>query len=401
MTSLPVSSAIHEAMQRASWIRRMFEEGARLKRELGEENVCDFSLGNPVMEPPERVREALVEAAGTRDPGAHRYMHNAGLVRTREAVAAHLAASTGLAFEWRHVVMSVGAGGGLNAAFKALLDADDEVLLLAPHFPDYPAYVGNHRGVPVRVPTDERFLPDPAAIEAAVTARTRLVVMNSPNNPTGVVYPREAIDAVGEVLRRASARIGRTIYLLTDEPYRHIVFGVDVPWVFASYRDTILVTSHSKDLALPGERIGHVAVSPEVDDVDLVVGAITFTTRALGYTNAPAIQQRAVASLQGFSVDAEVYRRKRDRLYDALTAMGYEMVRPEGAFYLFPRSPIEDDVAFVRELQEERLLAVPGTGFGRPGHFRIAYCVDDDTIERSLPAFERVARRHELRPQPR
>jgi aspartate aminotransferase len=380
-------------MKGSSWIRRMFEEGARLKAEHGAANVFDFSLGNPVIEPPDAVRAALVAAAGESTPGLHRYMPNAGFPEVRDAVARRLAAESGFPFEARHVVMCVGAGGGLNVTLKTLLDPGDEVVLLAPYFVEYLFYVENHGGVSRIVETDGAFQLDLGAIEAALGPRTRAVLLNSPNNPTGVVYPRASLDALGALLRDASRRAGRTIALVTDEPYRRIAFDGPVPWVFPSYEHTILVTSHSKDLALPGERIGYIAASPSLEGADEFVAGATFATRTLGFVNAPAIQQRAVANLQGVTVDPAIYRRKRDRLWGALTSMGYDIVKPGGAFYLFPRSPLADDVAFVRELQAERILTVPGIGFGRSGHVRISYCVEDETIERALPGFERVAKR--------
>jgi aspartate aminotransferase len=348
-----------------------------------------------VVEPPEAVIQALVDSAGTRTAGAHRYMQNAGYPEVRDAVAAYLAERTNLPFAGAHIVMCVGAGGGLNVIFKSILDEGDEVICLSPFFVEYRFYIGNHGGTSVLVPTDAEFQPDLAAIEAAITPKTKAVVINSPNNPTGVTYTRERLDALGDLLRAKSAETGRLIYLVTDEPYRNISYdGVEVPWVFDSYDDTILVTSHSKDLALPGERIGFIACSPNLEPVDQMVAGLTFATRTLGFVNAPATQQRAIASLQGISVDPEIYRRKRDIILPALREMGYEIVQPTGAFYLFPKSMNPDDVAFVRELQEELILTVPGTGFGRPGHFRIAYCVADETIERSLPSFAKVAARY-------
>ena len=388
-----ISKKVSHAMQSSSWIRRMFEEGARLRSKHGDDAVFDFSLGNPVLDPPQRVLDALVRAADPKRPGAHRYMPNAGYPEVRAAVASYLARETGRSFEGRHVVMSVGAGGGLNVVLKTLLDPGDEVILLAPYFPEYDFYVDNHGGSPVRVETDDRFQLDLAAIERAITPRTKAILLNSPNNPCGVIYPRASLDALGEILRAASRRHGRTIAIVTDEPYRHIAYGTPVPWVFASYEHVVLVTSHSKDLALPGERIGFIAFDPRFEDVDAVVAGATFATRTLGFVNAPAIQQRAVAELQGFSVDPAIYRTKRDRLFAALTAAGYDVILPEGAFYMFPRTPVADDVAFVRMLLDEMILAVPGTGFGRPGHMRLSYCVEDATIERALPGFERAIRR--------
>lgn len=388
-----ISKKVAHAMQSSSWIRRMFEEGARLRAQHGADAVQDFSLGNPVIEPPQRVIEALVRAADPRSPGAHRYMPNSGYPEVRASVAAHLRAKTGLPFEGRHIVMSVGAGGGLNVVLKTLLDPGDEVILLTPYFVEYDFYVDNHGGVPVHVDTGPRFQLDLAAIEAAITPRTKALLLNSPNNPTGVVYPKGSLDQLGDVLRAASRRNGRAIVIVTDEPYRHICYGAEVPWVSSSYDQVVLVTSHSKDLALPGERIGFIAVDPRLEDADAVVAGATFTTRTLGFVNAPAIQQRAVAELQGFSVDPGVYRTKRDRMHAALVEAGYEVVLPDGAFYLFPRTPIADDLAFVKILVDELILAVPGTGFGRPGHMRLSYCVEDATIERAVPGFARALRR--------
>ena len=287
---MTISSKITTAMTASSWIRRMFEEGARLKAQHGAENVYDFSLGNPVVEPPEAVIAALVEAAGTRVSGAHRYMQNAGYPEVRAAVGDYLASQTGLPFTGSHVVMCVGAGGGLNVVLKTLLDAGDEVICLTPYFVEYRFYIDNHGGAPGLVPTDDAFLPRLAAIEAAITPRTKAILVNSPNNPTGVTYPRERLDALGALLAAKSAELGRRIYLITDEPYRYISYGVDVPWVFDSYDDTLLVTSHSKDLALPGERIGFIAVSPRVMPLEPLMAGLTFSPRTLGFVNAPATQ---------------------------------------------------------------------------------------------------------------
>ncbi len=391
---MSISRKVAEAMQASSWIRRMFEEGAKLRAQHGASNVFDFSLGNPVVEPPDDVVAALVAAAGTHERGAHRYMPNAGYPHVRQAVAEHLARETGLPYSGDRIVMCVGAGGGLNVLFKALLDPGDEVIVLTPFFVEYVFYVDNHGGRCVQVPTDDAFLPDLDAIRAAITPKTRALVVNSPNNPTGVTYPRACLDALGALLREESARHGRPIVLVSDEPYRHIAYDVDVPWVPLSYDDTVIVTSHSKDLALPGERIGFIAPSPRMQGDAELAAALTFTNRILGFVNAPAIQQRAVATLQGRSVDPGIYRGKRDRFLPALRSMGYEIVEPTGAFYMFPKSPEPDDVAFVRALQEELILTVPGRGFGRPGHVRISYCVEDDTIDRALPGFERVMQRY-------
>ncbi len=392
---MPISNAVREALVQASWIRKMFEEGLRLKRLYGADRVADLSLGNPVVEPPPEVLARLREVAADETPGLHRYMPNAGLLPTREAVARHLAARTGVPYGPEHVVMTVGAGGGLNVVLRSILDPGDEVLLLAPYFVEYLHYVASHGGRAVVVPTDERFRPDPDALRRAITERTRALLLNSPNNPTGVVYGDADLARVAEVLARASAGRERPILLLSDEPYRAIVYdGVDVPWPVNHYPATVHVTSFSKDLALPGERIGYVAIPPRLEGAETLVRAVVFSMRALGFVNAPALQQRLVETLLEVTVDVTRYDRTRRRILAALDASGIEVVRPEGAFYVFPRTPGGmDDVAFAEAALEERLLVVPGTGFGRPGYFRISYAVDERTVDLALALLPEVLRR--------
>ena len=383
-------------MEGASWIRRMFEEGRRLKQRLGADQVADLSLGNPVEEPPPEVAERLRQLAADPALGTHRYMSNAGFESTRASVAAHLARATGVAYTGANVVMTVGAGGGLNVLLKALLDPGDEVLLLAPYFAEYRFYVSNHGGVPVVVQTDAAFRPEARAIAAALTPRTRAVLVNSPNNPTGAVYSRDDLGALAEVLTRASKAQGRPVWLVSDEPYRAVAYdGVEVPWPVALYRETLHVTSFSKDLGLPGERIGYLAVHPASPQAEDLVAAAIFTTRILGFVNAPALQQRWVEGLLEQRVDLSGYIRKRAVLLAALAAGGYEVVSPQGAFYLFPRVPRPDgdDLAFVRACVEERLLVVPGRGFGRPGFFRMSYAVTDHDVELAAGALKRLTAR--------
>ena len=388
---MPVSRRITELMKGSSWIRKMFEEGARLKAELGAENVFDFSLGNPVLEPPPEVHEAFRAALDEGTPGRHRYMPNAGFPDVRARVAEHLTGDFGVAFTAERVLMCVGAGGGLNVVFKALLDPGDEVVVLAPYFPEYQFYVDNHDGKIVPVPTTREFQPDLEAIGSALTERTAAVLINSPNNPTGAVYEQETLEKLGEVLRRHGRISGRVPYLVSDEPYRRILFDGRTPAsAFRGYEATILVSSHSKDLAIPGERIGVIALGPDCPDGAAIFGACTFANRTLGFVNAPALQQRAVGRLQGRTVDPGVYEAKRNRFHAALSGMGYEIVRPGGAFYMFPRAPGGDDIAFVQRLQKERILVVPGSGFGTPGGFRVSYCVTDREIEGALAGFERA-----------
>ncbi|MBI5017594.1 MAG: pyridoxal phosphate-dependent aminotransferase [Deltaproteobacteria bacterium] len=391
---MPVAGKIREAMERSSWIRKMFEEGARLKAQFGNDAVYDFSLGNPNLDPPEAYREVIRRLAANDAPGSHGYMPNAGYPETREAVARRLSREQEASVEGRHVVMTVGAGGALNVVFRAILEPGDEVVVPRPYFVEYDFYLDNHQGVLRSVPTTAEFDLDLAALADAITPRTRAVLVNSPNNPTGKVYSRRDLKGLADLLERKSREHGRILYLISDEPYRRIVYdGIEVPAIFPLFPHAFVCASHSKDLSLPGERIGYVAVNPVATQADTVVGALTLTNRILGFVNAPALMQRAVADLQEVTVDMSLYASNRDRLYDALTDAGYACHKPEGAFYLFPRSPIPDDVAFVRELQKERILAVPGTGFGGPGHFRLAYCCSAETVERSLPGFRRTLER--------
>lgn len=393
-TSPVVSEYMARSVEGSSMVRRMFEEGARLRAEHGAENVFDFSLGNPMLEPPPRFREAITELLADPPPGLHRYIPNAGLPETRAYVAGELREETGLEFGPEHVVMTCGAGGGLNVVLKALANPGDEILSPMPYFVEYDFYAANHGAHLVRAATDAEFQLDFDALDAALTGRTRAVIVNTPNNPTGVVYPEEKLRALGDWLRDASRRMGRPIVLISDEPYRKIVFdGLEAPSLFPFYDHTIVVTSHSKDLGLAAERVGYVALSPRIADAALLADALILANRILGFVNAPALMQRVLPLLKGQRVDVARYQALRDRMLPPLREMGYEVVKPGGAFYLFPRSPIPDDRAFARICQEERLLIVPGSAFGGPGHFRIALCVEESVIDRALPVFEKVLRK--------
>lgn len=388
---MAMAKKIEGFITQSSWIRRMFEEGIRLKQEFGAGNVYDFSLGNPNVEPPEEFRQALREVAAADIPGKHAYMPNAGYPETRRAVADYLFREQGVAMKAEQVVMTVGAGGALNVVFKTILDPGDEVLIPTPFFVEYRFYVDNGGGITVTVPTREDFSLDLTAIEAAINKNTKAVLINSPNNPTGRVYDVASLEGLAAVMRRKSGDYGRAIYLVSDEPYRDIVYdGVQVPGVMKLYGHSILVFSYSKSLSLSGERIGYIAVHPECEDAADLMGGLVLCNRMLGFVNAPALMQRVIARLQGVNVDAGIYKRKRDLLCEGLASVGYEVSKPEGAFYLFQKTPIADDVAFVRALQEERILAVPGSGFGGPGFIRIAYCVDDATINNAMAGFGRV-----------
>ena len=392
---MAISQKIRVSIEKSSWIRKMFEEGAKRKAKYGADNVFDFSLGNPNLEPPPKFKHILGDLINDPSPGQHGYMSNAGFVETRQAVADYLSKSNLADFTPDEIVMTVGAGGGLNVILKAILNPGEEVIIPSPYFVEYNFYLDNHQGVPKVVRTKADFSLDFDAISGAITEKTRAVLINYPNNPTGVVCRQEELEELGSLLSRYSAKSGQSIYLISDEPYRKIVYdGVSVASVFDAYSESIAVASFSKDLSLPGERIGYAAVHPEISDKDMVLAGMVLCNRILGYVNAPALMQRAVSQLMDDSVDVSQYQKKRDRLCDKLASFGYEFIKPKGAFYLFPRTPIEDDVAFVGALQEENILTVPGSGFGGPGHFRIAYCVSDETLEGALPGFERVLGRY-------
>ncbi|MBL7124919.1 MAG: pyridoxal phosphate-dependent aminotransferase [Dehalococcoidales bacterium] len=393
---MPISDRVQKSLVEGSWIRRIWEEGFSLKQQYGEENIFDLSLGNPVMEPPAEFHQELRKLVENPLPGMHRYMPNAGYPETRAAVAAQLSLETGMKFTMNDIVMTCGAGGALNIAIKTILNPGDEVIIFAPYFPEYIAYPDHHGGVAKVLPTDEHFIPRLDAVEAAIGVKTKAVLINSPNNPTGVIYSEDFIHQLGELLSKKEAQYGTQIFLISDEPYRKIIYdGCKYPQVWSHYRQSIVVTSHSKDLALPGERIGYVAVHPDCSHREELVAGLIYCNRTL-YTNAPALMQHVVRHLQSVTVSVAEYQRKRDFLYDHLNEMGYSVVKPEGAFYMFPKSPLEDEVAFVRELQQWRVLTVPGRGFGSPGYFRISYCIHDRTLEGSLAGFAKAAQRFNL-----
>ncbi|MBI2980320.1 MAG: pyridoxal phosphate-dependent aminotransferase [Chloroflexi bacterium] len=397
---MPISENIRKSMTTGSVIRKMFDEGLILKQRYGEDNVFDLSLGNPMMEPPEEFRQELKKLAEHPLGGMHRYMENAGYRETRTAVAAQLSLETGIKFTMKDVIMSCGAAGALNVVLKTILNPGEEAILFAPYFVEYGNYISNHNGVTRVLPTDEQFMPRLDILEDTIGPKTKAVLINSPNNPTGVVYSGEFWQQLGELLRRKDAQYGTGMYLISDEAYRKIIYdGLEYPSPLHHYQQTIVVTSHSKDLALPGERIGYIAVHPECKQHDDLLNGFIFCTRTLGFINAPALLQRLVTPLQNVTVSIAEYQKKRDFLYKHLTEMGYSLIKPQGAFYMFPKSPLEDEVAFVDELKEWKVLTVPGVGFGTPGYFRISYCVDDRVLEGSLTGFRKVAEKFNLRPR--
>jgi len=382
-----VADVIQQQLGQASFIRRMFEEGIRLKAERGAENVFDFTLGNPSENPPPGVMSAFQEIAVRNAPGSHGYMSNTGYPSTREVVAGRLRKETGVPFAAGNVLMTVGCAGAMNALLKAILNPEDEVLVPAPFFPDYRFYIGNYGGRMVLVETLEDFSLDIAAIEAKITPKTRAIILNSPNNPTGVIYSEETLRELEAALQRAD----HPILVVSDEPYTSIVYdGAECPRPAAFISNCVITTSWSKKWGLAGERIGYLAISPKISEADALAAACSFTHRVLGFINAPAVWQHVVAEAPDESPDMAIYHEKRDRLCDELAKIGYEVRRPQGAFYVFLKTPIPDDVAFVQMLQENGILAVPGSGFGRGGYIRLSLTVPLDTIVRSIPAFKKT-----------
>lgn len=387
---MPISRNISAKLKSSSWIRKMFEEGLQMKQKYGAGNVFDLSLGNPVVEPPTEVRQAIKSAVNDSSQGLHRYMPNAGLHDVREAIAQTLSMEAGckeLAAD--HIVMVCGAAGGLNITLKTLLDPDEEVIVFSPFFVEYLFYSENHGGKTITVPTNEDFSLNFNALREALSPKTKAVIINSPNNPTGVVYSRKMLEELASVLKKYSSDSNNPIYLISDDPYKKIVFdGVETPNILELYENSIYITSHSKDLAIPGERIGYVAVHPKCADAENLMSGLIFCNRVLGFVNAPALIQRAIKNVQNVSVDAELYRKKRDFLYAELIRIGYSVVKPQGAFYFFPKSPLKDEVLFTQKLAEKKVLVVPGRGFGSPGYFRISYCLPDQVLEGSVAGFE-------------
>jgi aspartate aminotransferase len=393
-----VSEKTKKGMEMGSWIRRMFEEGIAMKKKFGAENIYDLSLGNPVMEPPPEFKREIKRLADHPYKGMHGYMVNAGYPETRAAVAKQLHKETGIKLTENDIIMAVGAAGAINVALKTILDAGDEVIVFIPWFVDYFNYVQNHDGVVKPCPTDEYFLPRLDVLEKSIGPRTKALIINSPNNPTGVVYSADLMTKMGDILRKKEAEFGTQIFIVSDEPYKKIIYdGLKFPSPLNFHKHSIIATSHSKDLSIPGERIGYVALHPDVEDHDDMIKGMVFCTRVLGFINAPAFMQNVVTKIQDVTIPVKEYQGNRDFLYNNLKRMGYTVNKPEGAFYIFPRTPIEDDVAFIRELQnEQHILTVPGIAFGIHGYFRLVYCVERPLLEKCIPGLERIAKKYGL-----
>lgn len=386
-----ISKKMVDYVNGSSLIRAMFEEGKRLASIYGAENVYDFSLGNPNLEPPSTVKEAIIDILNN-EPNTmvHGYMSNSGYEDVRQTIANSINKKFDTSFTEKNIVMTVGAAGGLNVIFKTLLNPEDEVVVFAPYFGEYRSYAANYDGKLVVVsPNTTDFQPNLDEFKSKITDKTKAVIINSPNNPTGVVYSEETIIKLTNILKEKQKELGTDIYLISDEPYRELVYdNIQVPYLTKYYDNTIVGYSYSKSLSLPGERIGYLVIPNEVSDFENVVSAANVATRILGYVNAPSLFQRVIARCLDDKVNIDFYNKNRELLYSELTSYGYNCIKPEGAFYLFVKSPIENDIEFCNMAKKYNILIVPGTSFACPGYIRIAYCVAYSTIENALPGFK-------------
>lgn len=390
-----IAKKMEGLVKNSSAIRAMFEEGKRLASIYGAENVYDFSLGNPNVPAPACVNAAVKEIVDTEESVVvHGYMNNCGYEDVREAIAQSLNKRFGTDFACHNIVMTVGAAGGLNVAFKAILNPSDEVIAFAPYFGEYRSYVSNYDGVLVEIsPNTKDFQPNLEKFEAKITKNTKAVIVNTPNNPTGVVYSEETIKKLADIMNRKQAEYGTEIYLISDEPYRELVYdGIEVPYLTKYYDNTIVGYSFSKSLSLPGERIGYLVLPDTLSDAADLQAAVNVATRILGYVNAPSLMQRVVMKCLDAQVNVEAYNKNRELLYHGLQKCGFECIKPEGAFYLFVKSPVEDEKIFCEAAKKHNILIVPGSSFACPGYVRIAYCVAYETIEKALPGFAELAK---------
>ena len=389
-----IADKMVDLVKNSSAILAIFEEGKIMAAKYGAENVYDFSLGNPNVPAPAEVKKAVFEELEKEDPVVlHGYMNNSGYEDVRAAIADSINRRFQTSFGEQNIIMTVGAAGGLNVILKTLLNPGDEVIVIAPYFGEYNSYVSNYDGKIVVVsPNTENFQPNLEELEQKITANTKAVIINSPNNPTGVVYSEDTIRKMADILRGKEKELGTDIYLISDEPYRELVYdGIEVPYLTKYYENAIIGYSYSKSLSLPGERIGYLVIPDEVSDAEDVIAAANVATRILGYVNAPSLMQKVVAKCLDAKVDVPFYNRNREALYNGLKELGFECIKPEGAFYLFVKSPVEDEKVFCAAAKKYNILIVPGSSFACPGYVRIAYCVSYETIMNSMPGFKALA----------
>ncbi len=394
-----ISEQMKQLVSGSSLIRAMFEEGKRLEARYGKALVYDFSLGNPNVAPPKEVEEAIQSILQEDKVNQiHGYMNNSGFEEVRHEIAMYTNEQFRTQIQKDHVVMTVGAAGGLNVLMKTLLNPGDEVITFAPYFTEYTHYVHNYQGELIVIPPNPpTFQPHLQQFSDAITPRTKAVIMNSPNNPTGVIYSEETLKGIADILEKKQREYGRTLYLISDEPYRELVYdGAKVPYVLNYYKNTFVGYSYSKSLSLPGERIGYLVVHPEMEEIDLVLSGLNVATRVLGFVNAPSLFQKVIGKTLRCKVDISEYKKNRDVLYQHLTSIGFTCLEPQGAFYLFVKTPIEDDVQFCAKGKEYHLLMVPGRAFGCPGYVRIAYCIDHERVVNALPAFTKLAKDYDM-----
>lgn len=388
-----ISEKMKNLVKNGSAIRAMFEDGKIMAEKYGKENIYDFSLGNPSIVPPSCVKESIIDIVNNEpEMDLHGYMNNAGYEDVRQAVADYTNKMYGTNISIKNIIMTVGAAGGINVTLKAIVNPGDEIMVIAPYFGEYDNYISNFDGVKVMVNADlERFSINFEDFEKKISHKTKCVIINSPNNPTGAVYTENDIKKLAEILEKKQTEYGTSIYLFSDEPYREIVFnGVEIPYVTNYYKNTVVGYSYSKSLSLPGERIGYLVVPSELDDFDEVISAMSVANRILGFVNAPSLMQKVVKKVIGNTSDLSVYEENKNILYKALTEMGYDCIEPNGTFYMFPKCPIADDKEFCAKAKDFRLIIVPGSSFACPGYFRIAFCVDKTTVENSLDSFKKL-----------
>ncbi len=388
-----ISESMRELVNTNSTIRAMFEEGKKLAKVYGHENVFDYSIGNPNIEPPEEIKEIIKNIINDENSNfIHGYMNNSGYEDVRESIADYLNTKNNLVLDYNNIIMTCGAAGGLNVIFKSIINPGDEVIVIAPYFGEYRNYVMNFQGNIKEVSSDlTTFQPNINELRDAITCNTKAIIINSPNNPSGVIYSENILMEISKILEEAQKKYNREIYLVSDEPYREIVYdGKKVPCILKYYKNSFIGYSYSKSLSLPGERIGYIAVNPEMKDIEIILSALNIANRILGFVNAPSLFQRVIKKSLYLNIDSEIYKRNRDVLYNHLTNIGFQCIKPEGAFYLFPKCPIEDDIEFCNEAKKFNILAVPGSVFGCPGYFRLSYCIEREKIEKSLSSFEKL-----------